>query len=98
MFKINISFYSFCSLGVLYYSIKDTGIGENVQNGQTEPRLAVGYPKRRQNKADDASFCFYAKHSHYALFFLLPKKHCLLFGVPESRKTLRGKGANERQV
>ena len=52
---------------------------------------------QRQSKADTLRFAIIAKHPLNCLLFLLPKKHGLLFGVPESRKTLRGKGATERQ-
>ena len=59
-----------------------------------------GYPKAYVVKAKQTSllFCYSRKTYAQSIAFPFPKKQGLLFGVPESRKTLRGKGANERQV
>ena len=61
-----------------------------VQNGQTEPQRGKPEAVRRQNKADFASVLQNCKTYAQCIVFPFPKKHSLLFGVPESRKTLRG--------
>ena len=60
-----------------------------VQNGQTEPSEAWVTRRRTTSKQSRHRFRFaiVAKHTLNALLFLFPKKHGLLFGVPESRKT-----------
>ena len=70
------------------------GIGKKLQNGQTEPTkpiygLCWVTRRRTASKQSRHRSCFaiVAKHTLNALLFLLPKKHGLLFGVPESRKT-----------
>ena len=70
-----------------------------IQNGQTEPKRMLWVTRRRTPSKQSRlrySFAICAKLSLITLFFLLPKKHGLLFGAPESRKTLRGRGATER--
>ena len=52
---------------------------------------------QRQNKADIAQVLRYCKTFAHSIVFPFPKKQGLLFGVPESRKTLRGRGVTKRQ-
>ena len=73
------------------------GIGKNASertNGTANPFIKgfAGYPKAYGVKTKQTSlkFCYSRKTFAQSIVFPSPKKHSLLFGVPESRKTLRG--------
>ena len=75
-----------------------------VQIGQTELRKPnIGFLRlpegvRRQNKADFATVWLKSKTFAHCIVFPFPKKHGLLFGVPESRKTLRGEEQQSESI
>ena len=68
------------------------------QNEQIEPKRKLWDTRRRTSskQSPHRSILAIAKTIARSLAFPLPKKSGGLSGAPESRKTLRGKGATER--